>query len=237
MPDGAATGLTLGRLRQRYSLSERSVQQLECLTDLLERDPAAPTAVRERTEVLADHIADSLVALELSGVRDVQRLADIGAGAGLPGLVLAIALPRAAVTLLESVRRKCAFIQSAIDRCELVNARVVWTRAEAWEDGRGCCDLVTARAVAPLNVLAEYAAPLLASGGRLVAWRGRRDPVSERAAAAAAEELGLVVEPPLPVSPYPRAAHRHLHVLRKVRETPPRFPRRPGMARKRPLGE
>jgi 16S rRNA (guanine527-N7)-methyltransferase len=84
-------------------------------------------------------------------------------------------------------------------------------------------------------VLAEYAAPLLRKDGVLVAWKGRRDAAEERDAVAAAAELGLAVEEIRPVDPYPGAEHRHLHVLRKVAPTPDRFPRRPGMARKRPL--
>jgi 16S rRNA (guanine527-N7)-methyltransferase len=87
-----------------------------------------------------------------------------------------------------------------------------------------------------LAVLAEYAAPLLREGGVLVAWKGRRDPQEERDAASAAGQLGLAVEQVRPVAPYRGADHRHLHVLRKVAPTPDRFPRRPGMARKRPLG-
>ena len=102
--------------------------------------------------------------------------------------------------------------------------------------GSGCCDLVTARALAPLAVVAEYAAPLLALGGTLVAWRGRRDPVDEAAAGRAAAELGLEAREPIHVEPYPGALHRHLHVMVKVAPTPDRFPRRPGVARKRPLG-
>ena len=95
---------------------------------------------------------------------------------------------------------------------------------------------MTARALAPLTVLAEYAAPLLREGGvsspgRAVAIRRRSD-----GAGAAARELGLAVEEIRQVHPYPGAEHRHLHVLRKVAPTPDRFPRRPGMARKRPLG-
>jgi 16S rRNA (guanine527-N7)-methyltransferase len=112
----------------------------------------------------------------------------------------------------------------------------VHARAEEWADGLGACDLVTARALAPLAVVAEYAAPLLTVGGTLVAWRGRRDPDDEAVGARAAVELGLEPGTVIRVEPYPGALHRHLHVLRKVAPTPDRFPRRPGMARKRPLG-
>ena len=124
----------------------------------------------------------------------------------------------------------------AIEACGAHNATPVHARAEAWPEGMGCCDLVTARAVAALAVVAEYAAPLLAPGGTLVAWRGRRDPVDEAAGGRAAAELGLEAREPIHVEPYPGALHRHLHVMVKVAPTPDRFPRRPGLARKRPLG-
>jgi 16S rRNA (guanine527-N7)-methyltransferase len=97
-------------------------------------------------------------------------------------------------------------------------------------------DVVTARALAPLDVVAEYAAPLLRVGGHLVAWRGKREPEVEAEGARAAEILGLCAQDPVQVRPYLAAEHRYLHLMSKVRETPERFPRRPGMARKRPLG-
>ena len=116
------------------------------------------------------------------------------------------------------------------------NAAAVHARARPGPRAWRRCDLVTARALAPLAVVAEYAAPLLAVGGALVAWRGRRDPEDEAAAARAAAELGLEPGTVTRVEPYPGALNRHLHVMRKVAPTPDRFPRRPGMARKRPLG-
>jgi 16S rRNA (guanine527-N7)-methyltransferase len=118
----------------------------------------------------------------------------------------------------------------------LANAGVVHARAEAWPAGAEAHDLVTARALAALPVVVEYAAPLLALGGTLVAWRGRRDPTAETAAARAAAEVGLEPVEARHVQPYADARDRHLHVFRKTAPTPPRFPRRPGVARKRPLG-
>jgi 16S rRNA (guanine527-N7)-methyltransferase len=209
---------------------------LTALLGALTGDPYAPTTVRDPATAIRDHLADSLVALELPAVREATRVADLGAGAGLPGLPVAIALPVAIVHLVESNGRKCAFVRQAAEACGLSNVRVVHARAEEWTEGLGQCDLVTARALAPLAVVAEYAAPLLAVGGALVAWRGRRDPEDESAAVRAADELGLEVRAPLAVTPYPGALHRHLHVLVKTGHTPARFPRRAGMARKRPLG-
>jgi 16S rRNA (guanine527-N7)-methyltransferase len=227
----------LADLVARFRLSPEVSQRLASLLAMLTEDPHAPTTVREPLTAVRDHLADSLVALELPLVRAAARIADLGAGAGLPGLPLAIALPDAEVTLVEGNRRKCEFLRRAREACGLGNVTVVHARAEEWSDGFGRCDLVTARALAPLAVVAEYAAPLLVDGGALVAWRGRREPADEAAAARAAAELGLQPGEPLAVTPYPGALHRHLHVLVKVAPTAGRFPRRAGMARKRPLGE
>lgn len=225
----------LADLGERYGLPASTARQLEALLRALAADPHAPTTVREPEQAVHVHLADSLVALELPDVRAATATADLGAGAGFPGLPLAVALPAARVALVESVTRKCAFIRAAAEAAGLTNVDVVAERAEAWTAGLGTRDLVTARALAPLAVLAEYAAPLLREGGVLVAWKGRRDPEEELDASAAAVELGLAVEEIRHVHPYPGAEHRHLHVLRKVAPTPDRFPRRPGMARKRPL--
>jgi 16S rRNA (guanine527-N7)-methyltransferase len=227
---------SLSRLVRRHGLSPTAQTQLSLLLEALTEDPLAPTSVRDPLRALDDHLADSLVALELELVRNAGVVADLGAGAGVPGLPLAIALPSAAVTLVESNGRKCEFIARTIERCGLSNAGVVNARAEAWPDGLDRFDLVTARAVAPLAVVAEYAAPLLRVGGALLVWRGRRDPSGEAAARTAAVELGLEMADARRVEPYARAAHRHLQLLVKTSPTPPRFPRRPGMARKRPLG-
>jgi 16S rRNA (guanine527-N7)-methyltransferase len=226
----------LADLVARYALPSGATARLEALLARLTDDPHAPTTLRDPVTAMRDHLADSLVALELPRVRQATRVADLGAGAGLPGLPLAIALPSAAVFLVESNGRKCDFLRRAAEACGAVNATVVHARAEEWTDGLGDCDLVTARALAPLAVVAEYAAPLLTIGGALIAWRGRREPVDEAAAGRAAPELGLEMGAPLAVTPYPGVLHRHLHVLVKTGPTPRRFPRRAGMARKRPLG-
>src|SRR5947209_17388699 len=166
-------------LAERHQLPEPAAVQLGELHRLLAEDPLAPTAVRDPLKVLDDHLADSLVALEVDQVRAARSLADLGSGAGLPGIPLAIALPTITVALVESARRKCTFLERAVVRCRLRNARPVQARAESWPEGLGRCDVVTARALAPLEVVVEYAAPLLAVGGTLVAWRGRRDPGAE----------------------------------------------------------
>jgi len=223
----------LGELGEEHGLSADQLRALSALLELIRDDSAAPTTVRDPAEAVDAHLADSLAALELAVVRDARRIADLGSGAGLPGLPLAIALPEARVWLVESASRKCAFLERAAAVAAIGNAEVVCERAEAWPERE--LDLVTVRAVAPLAVLAEYAAPLLRVGGALVAWKGRRDADEEGRGALAARQLGLEVGDVIRVRPFPGADHHHLHLYSKVRLTPPEFPRRPGMARKRPL--
>ncbi len=178
----------------------------------------------------------------VDGLREASRIADVGAGAGFPGLVCAVALPNAHVDLVESIARKCDFIARAIDDAEIANARVVCERAETWAlseppaGGREGHEAVTARAVGRLSTLAELASPLLVEGGVLVAWKGRRRPDEERELERAARRLSMEPVEILPVGPYAGSRHRHLHVVRKTGATPEDLPRRPGLAKKRPFG-
>ena len=222
----------VGALAASYGLTAPAPQQLEALLALLTEDQLAPTTI-DAAHALDDHLADSLVALELEPVRAATTIADLGSGAGLPGLPLAIALPEAEMHLVESSKRKCEFLDRAVRTCELGNVDVVHARIEEWA---ASVDLVTARALAPLEVVVEYAAPLLRIGGTLIVWRGQREPDREAAAEKAAEIVGIAVGEIFAVRPYPAARNRHLHLMSKVMETPARFPRRPGIAMKRPLG-
>jgi 16S rRNA (guanine527-N7)-methyltransferase len=208
----------------------------------LAAEPDPHTTVSEPEAALEVHVADSLSGLEVPELSSARRIADIGAGAGFPGLVLAIAIPRAQVDLIESAGRKTAVIDRLIQAAELGNARSITARVEdyarvaaALGGGREAYDAVTARAVGPLALLVEYAAPLLRLDGILVAWKGARDAAEEGAGAAAAEKVGMAVREVVPVQPYPASENRHLHVYGKVAATPERFPRRAGMAQKRPL--
>jgi 16S rRNA (guanine527-N7)-methyltransferase len=208
---------------------------LEAVLALQATDPAASTTVRDPAVARERHVADSLVALELHAVRAARRIADLGSGAGWPGLALAAALPEARVALVESAARHCRYLERAVAASGLTNVEVVHARAEAWPDGVGAHDLVTARALAALPVVIEYAAPLLAMGGTLVAWKGEVPPDESADGEAAAAEVGMEAVEVRPVQPFPAARGRTLHVLRKVAPTPERFPRRPGMAAKRPI--
>ena len=200
--------------------------------------PRAPIASSTVSRARDVHIADSLSGLELEPIRSAGRIADLGSGAGLPGLALAAALPEARVDLIESSERKCAFLDEAIGQMGLGNAEVICERSEDWAagEGREAYDAVTARAVGSLATLAELASPLLRQGGVLAAWKGARSEEEEAQALRAAVRTAMEPIEIRTVQPYPSSRGRHIHLLRKNGPTPNGLPRRPGMAAKRPFG-
>jgi 16S rRNA (guanine527-N7)-methyltransferase len=217
------------------SLSQR--EALRTILDLLARERASVSSVVDE-RAWRVHVEDSLTGLEVPDLREATRIADIGSGAGFPGFVLAVALPKAQVDLVESIGRKCDFMQRAIEASGISNVRVVNARSEdlAAGEGRESYDAVTARAVGRLSTLAELASPLLKDGGFLVAWKGKRDVDEEQQLGNAAEKLAMHPDRILAVGPRAGSEHRHLHVIRKLGATPADLPRRPGIAKKRPRG-
>jgi 16S rRNA (guanine527-N7)-methyltransferase len=223
---------------QTRSLDPQAREQLEIVLGLLAAERASVSSVTDPGRAWRVHVRDSLTGLEVPALRDAARIADIGSGAGFPGLVLAVAIPRAEVDLIESVGRKCEFIERAIEAASVSNARVLNARSEeiAAGGGRDGYEAVTARAVGRLSTLAELASPLLREDGVLVAWKGKRDPDEESQLERASEQLGMQAERILEVGDRAGSRHRHLHVMRKTGPTPTGLPRRPGMAKKRPRG-
>src|ERR1700730_12567942 len=150
-----ATGRRLEELTLRYNLPPRAPEQLASLLSIIARDERAPTAVRDGERAIDVHIADSLVALELEVLGCATKVADVGAGAGFPGMALALARPASEFWLVDSQGRKCAFMNEVIAEVGVGNARVVCARAEQWEAGSGQHDVVTARAIAAQPVVLE----------------------------------------------------------------------------------
>lgn len=219
--------------------AEAAIDAIQRLLEALMVEPDPPTTVREPAEALDVHVADSLAGLQVPELRKAGSIADLGAGAGFPGLVLAAALPGAKVDLIESGRRKCQVIERLAEAAGLEErVRAAPARAEEWAQAEGgnAYGAVTARALAPLPVICEYAAPLLQIGGVLVAWKGARNADEEASGALAATQLGLDEPQIMSVTPYRGSRSRHLYVYSKLTPTPERFPRRAGMATKRPLG-
>lgn len=197
------------------------------------------TALAELNLAIDRHIADSLSGLQSDAVRAAHSLVDIGAGIGFPGLVLAVTQPDCRVTVLDSVRKKMESAELIARELEIENLECVWARVEEFsatgQAARESFDVVTARALAPLVVLMEYAAPLLKIGGHLVAWKGSPADREIVAAQKAAEVTGMEQCDVIGVQPYPSSQSHSLYIFEKVSETPPRFPRRPGVALKKPL--
>jgi 16S rRNA (guanine527-N7)-methyltransferase len=227
----------LAALAAEHDLPDGSVDRFARLLDALAAEPDPHTTVADPDLAVDRHLADSLSGLQVDALRAAPSIADIGAGPGFPGLPLAVALPASRVDLIEAARRKCAVIERLAEAADVGNARALPFRAEEWGggEGRGAYAAAVARAVAPLPVLLEYAAPLLRLGGAFVAWKGSRDPGEEAAGAAAGELVGLRAITVLSVTPYKSARALTLHLYLKERETPARFPRRPGVAAKHPL--
>jgi 16S rRNA (guanine527-N7)-methyltransferase len=219
------------------SLSPAQRRSLETVLALLAEERASVSSVVDQ-RAWKVHVEDSLTGLEVPELRRAKRIADVGAGAGFPGLVLAVALPEARIDLIESVSRKTAFINRAAEAAGIPNATAVTARAEdvARGEARETYDIVTSRAVGRLSTLAELASPLLRQDGLLIAWKGKRDDEEEQQLQNASEALAMTPEAILDVGHRAGSEHRHLHVIRKSGPTPPNLPRKSGLAKKRPQG-
>jgi len=152
-------------------LSEAQLARLVAHLDLLDEWNARMnlTAIRDRPSQLTKHLLDSLtVQPYLRG----ERIADVGSGAGFPGIPLAIVEPHRQFTLIESTGKKCRFLEHVRDALELKNVAVVQSRAESYKPDMRF-DTVLARAVGPVADLVKVAGPLVVGGGRLLAMKGR----------------------------------------------------------------
>lgn len=218
---------------------EEVAERLGPFLELLSRYPASLSSVRDPEAALETHVADSLSGLAVEAVNESSRTVDIGSGGGFPGIPLAVVLPECDFTLIDSVGRKTEFLNQAVDLLGLENVEVMTTRSEdlAAGEGKEAFSVALARAVGPLSVLAELASPLLAEGGALVAWKGSRELDEEERLARLVPQLAMELEEVLAVQPFPGSRTRHLYVVRKAGPTPANLPRRPGMAKKRPLSE
>ncbi len=197
------------------------------------------TGITDPEGIALRHFADSLAAPALAAIPQGAKVVDVGTGAGFPGLVLAIARPDIHVTLLDSQRKRLLFLEEVLAAAGIGNAVTSWSRAE--DAGRNAAlresfDVAVARAVAAMPVLAEYLAPLVRVGGRLLAWKG--DAVREEWDAAQKALARLGMEPPqaLPYTLPGMEASLVIVSSRKTSPTPRAFPRKAGTPARSPLG-
>jgi 16S rRNA (guanine527-N7)-methyltransferase len=205
---------------------------------LIERNTTVNlTAITDPVDIATKHFLDSFTAVAARAWTGTERIVDVGSGAGFPGLALRIALESTRVSLVESMAKKARFLEEVTSTLAISGVEVRNERAEALGRARrGQYDVGTARAVGSLGAVIEYLLPFLRVGGDAIAWKGRVDAEmdgAKRACAAiggeivrvmATAELGLGAVLP----------GRSLVVVRKVRETPARYPRSPAEAKRRP---
>jgi len=221
----------LNPLAERFGLTGRQVEQLRTFGAILAYDSDSPTTVRDPARVRDDHLADALVALELPIVRSAATIADIGSGAGVPGIPLAIATG-VRVTLIEPTAKKAAFLREALTSAGL-EGEALAERAEVSARNpryREQFDYATARAVSRAPTVAELTMPFLRIGGRALLQRGAIDERESEALLGAALMLGAEVRDETVL-----VGDLRVVVLVKVRHIGERFPRRNGVPEKRPL--
>lgn len=198
------------------------------------------TSITDYEEVQVKHFLDSLSCLQvMDTVATDARCIDIGAGAGFPGLPLKIVWPRLQLTLLESVGKKVRFLTHMVEAMGLEETDIVQGRAEELgrnPDYREAFDVALARAVAQMSVLVEYALPLVRVGGIFVAQKGDDIEGEMKSASAAIKLLGGRLQEIRPICLPGSEIARHLVVVQKLGPTTDRYPRRPGIPAKRPLG-
>lgn len=193
------------------------------------------TAITEPADIAALHFLDSAALLSLADFTD-KRVADVGTGAGFPGMVLRIVEPSVHLTLLDSLNKRVDFLQEVCRDLGLEDVDCVHARAEEFAAAhREAFDIVTSRAVASLPLLAELCLPLVREGGYFLPMKSVDSGAELRAAASAIEVLGGTVEK---VQDYaiPETDIRHrLIFIKKIRKTPPKYPRAFAKIKKNPL--
>lgn len=196
------------------------------------------TAIRDVDGIRAKHFLDSISCSLAWKDQPPRKLVDVGTGAGFPGIVLKILYPNMKLTLVESVGKKATFCKHITEILGLENVEILAARAEdvgQLPAHRQKYDWAVARAVANLPVLSEYLLPLVQVGGSMLAQKGETGPAEVQAAEHAMKLLGGRMRQLIPVALPGVADDRYLVVVDKIAATPPQYPRKPGIAAKKPL--
>ena len=226
--------LSEGLPRLGLDLSEEAQQQLCAFGQAVidQNQVMNLTAITDPEQVAKLHLLDSISLLTLQDLRG-KRMIDVGCGAGFPGVPVKIACPEVALTLLDSLGKRMAWLETVLPQLG-VDATCITARAEeAVATRRESYDVATSRAVARLNILLELTAPYVKVGGVVLAMKGTAAQEELDEAQNAVRRLGLKVEK-LQEFPYDGTAHTVI-VLRKVAHTPPQYPRRYAKIKQSPL--
>lgn len=224
----------------RLARGERE-QLLDYARLLASYDEANVIGTRDPRRIVLDHVLDSLSCLLVGPLYDAHRMADVGSGGGLPGIPIKIVRPHASLTLVESTAKKSRFLRHAVEVLSLDAVTVANDRVEELArdpEHRGSYDVTTVRAVARLAVVAEYCVPLLRVGGTAVAMKAWLEDEELSEGERAVGLLGARISERIgvPLIPEVEEKQRQLVVIEKIRETGQEYPRKPGVAVKKPLG-
>ncbi|HZB83750.1 MAG TPA: 16S rRNA (guanine(527)-N(7))-methyltransferase RsmG [Rubrobacteraceae bacterium] len=223
-------------------LSDSQLTVMGNYAKVLDRYEAANVmGTRDATRIILEHLIDALSCYLVQDLHRASSLIDVGAGGGLPGIPLSIVRSDLRVTLLEAVGKKVRFLNYARAALGLTNLEVLHARAEEAAKNpayREAFQVASARALATLPVVVEYCAPLVRVGGTILAMKGALAQQELSVGVAAARKLGVEFREVREVKyqEHLPQKERNLVVLDKVAATPGRFPRRVGVAKKRPLG-
>ena len=239
MQQNRQTELLIKELEEKYG-EERTSMLVEYMDMILEKNQHSNlTAVRDRDEALQKHIADSLSCDFMEEYEAAENVIDIGTGAGFPGVPLAIVSPDKKFTLVDSLNKRLRIIDELTGELGIKNVTTVHGRAEdvgKSKEHREKYDICVSRAVASLDVLCEWCLPLVKNGGYFVAYKGENVSRETEDAANAIKLLGGKIAEIRKVQTEEESISGHVLVMiKKVKNTPSKYPRQAGQARKNPL--
>ena len=222
------------------TLTDKQIKQFETYFEMLVEwnEKINLTAVTEKEEVYLKHFFDSVTPSFYIDFNEIETICDVGAGAGFPSIPLKIVYPHLQITIVDSLNKRIKFLNELAASLDLDKVNFVHDRAETFgksQQYRESFDLVTARAVARLSVLSELCLPLVKKGGQFVALKGSQGNEELEDAQFAISVLGgevkAVHEFTLPLE----ESMRQIITIDKLRQTPKKYPRKPGTPNKEPL--
>ncbi|WP_343311184.1 16S rRNA (guanine(527)-N(7))-methyltransferase RsmG [Bacillus atrophaeus] len=231
---------TSGLAEKGISLSSRQLEQFELYYEMLVEwnEKINLTSITEKKEVYLKHFYDSITAAFYVDFKQVNTICDVGAGAGFPSLPIKICFPHLQVSIVDSLNKRITFLEKLAEALQLENTSFYHDRAETFgqrQDLRESYDIVTARAVARLSVLSELCLPLVKKNGLFVALKAASAEEELKAGKKAIATLGGELEQVHSFKLPLEESDRNIIVMRKKKNTPKKYPRKPGTPNKSPI--
>ena len=218
-------------------LTKQQLEQLELYYQILinTNQQMNLTRIVDKQEVYLKHFYDSLTIVKIIDLKQIETLCDIGTGAGFPGIVLKVVFPHLHITLIDSLNKRVAFLKQIIQQLGLKNIEAIHARAEEYsKDTKEKFDIVTARAVAPLNILLEYSLPLVKQNHYFIAMKGNFN-LKEETTTKTFEKLNSHIQKIEQFELPNQAGNRTLIQIKKDKQTNEKYPRKYVEIKKHPL--